>query len=258
MLPIIQKKNLQNFLPPVFFVGIALLAGSKRFIQYFPDASKNGLLCSATLGSLSVVGSGLTFSKRELEQKRRICVAAGLIISAIITPSLAEKLVGRVDLNFKGSFRFVLAEAIIFGITEATLPFVSRSVIPFSDNEYIGEDYNLSEKSMTALRFIKSNRIIRGGGYIGEEFIAACKSLRTGSTFTQVARLGHGTHCPVFSNPTDFLAFVTNPTQKEDRSNPFFFIIGEYESGENTTAESAEIARTLTELAQFTRALVYR
>jgi len=146
----------------------------KLFTQYFPGASKNGLFCSTTLGSLSVVGSGLTFSRRDLDTKRRVCVVAGLIISAILTHSLAEKLLGRVDLNFKGSFRFALAEAIIFGITEATLPFCP--VTPLIDGEY-----TLSQESIAVLSYMEQNPGIRGGAYIGKEFIAACESLGTGS-----------------------------------------------------------------------------
>lgn len=110
MIPI-PRQYIQTAVPPIIFIGVAFLAGSKRLIQYFPGASRTGLLCSSSLASTAVIGSGLKFPEEWTDRHRRISVAIGLVITFVIAPSTAKELTGRADLNFKASFCFTFIQA---------------------------------------------------------------------------------------------------------------------------------------------------
>ncbi|QVL54916.1 MAG: hypothetical protein KFB95_06240 [Simkaniaceae bacterium] len=139
MLSQIKKRSLVDVAVPGVIMGVALLAGSKHFIQYFPGSSKKGIFCSAALGSSSIFGSGWVFSKKDLEQKRRICAIAGLIIGAIVTPFFSKKLIEGAHLSFKGAIRFAIAETTIFGVSEAYLFFLKKTSIPTEPNPILAE-----------------------------------------------------------------------------------------------------------------------
>jgi len=68
---------------PLLLVSTAILAGSKRFIQYYPGSSFNGLLLQSGLGS-----GAFLLSDYFLEDKSEIHTILALGISTLIMPAL--------------------------------------------------------------------------------------------------------------------------------------------------------------------------
>lgn len=95
-------------MPPALFFVVVYFAGSKRLLQYFPEATQEGLAYSAAMGSVAVIGANLAHKKGDAEWKRAGLVIRALALSSILRPEVAKTLIGRADLNLKASFRFAL------------------------------------------------------------------------------------------------------------------------------------------------------
>ena len=114
----IQKQYLQASSVSTLFMGAAFLASSKRFVQYFPGVSKQGLVCSALLGSGALMGISWKFPKEEQLQDRCIWTTAALALNIFATPIIAQKLTGRASLGYIAAARFAAIQALIFGSVE--------------------------------------------------------------------------------------------------------------------------------------------
>ncbi len=110
----LQSHTMRTFATPALLPAAAWFAGTQRCIQYFPGATKNSLLCVAGLSSVGVVGSGMLFSDPASNQRRRICIAVGLVLSGLATHYGLKKTV-----PLETMFRFVAAETAIVVATEA-------------------------------------------------------------------------------------------------------------------------------------------
>ena len=106
---------------------MAFLAGSKRFIKYFPGTSQKGFLCSGALGSASVIASGLKNSGDDSDYNRRIYTIVGLALAAIAAPTLAKTLLGQADLNFRTSLRVTFVQGLIFGAVDFASSFMETN-----------------------------------------------------------------------------------------------------------------------------------
>jgi len=103
----------RTFGVPVLFAAVAFFAGTQRVIQYFPGATRKSLLCAAGFGGVGVIGGGMLLSDQASNQRRRICIAVGLVLSSLATYYGLKK---RVPLGT--ALRFVAAEALITVATE--------------------------------------------------------------------------------------------------------------------------------------------
>ena len=110
----LQSRSMRIFATPALFAVAAWFAGTQRCIQYFPGATKNSLLCVAGLSSAGVVGSGMLFSDPASNQRRRICIAVGLVLSSLATQYGLKK-----TIPLETMLRFAAAEAAIVVATEA-------------------------------------------------------------------------------------------------------------------------------------------
>jgi uncharacterized protein YegL len=98
---------------PVLFAVAAYFAGTQRYIQYFPGATRTSLLCAAGFAGLGVIGSGMLLSDQASNQRRRICIAVGLALSSLVTCYGLKKMI-----PLKTALRFAAAEALITVATE--------------------------------------------------------------------------------------------------------------------------------------------
>ncbi|MCB1107703.1 MAG: hypothetical protein KDK76_06385 [Chlamydiia bacterium] len=128
----IKNKNLQSLLPPALMVGAAFLAGSSRLIQFFPGASRKGLLISSTLAASVHVGAGRLFHGDQT--KRRGAYVGGLLLATLATPTIAKTLLGRADINLKGAALFGLLQGAITAGGEYFSSKPSSSTPPPSPN----------------------------------------------------------------------------------------------------------------------------
>ena len=86
----VQNNVLYNYVQPALFLSVALLAGSKRCIQYFPGASQNGLVLSAALGSGLTLASQQIVFEKESAYHSFARVTACLALGAIVAPMLPK------------------------------------------------------------------------------------------------------------------------------------------------------------------------
>jgi len=110
-----RTKNhmVRTFGVPVLFAVTAYFAGTERTIQYFPGATRKSLLCVAGLSSAGVVGSGMLLPDPASNQRRRICIAVGLVLSSLATHYGLKK-----TIPLEATLRFAAAEALIMVATE--------------------------------------------------------------------------------------------------------------------------------------------
>jgi len=109
----VQEQTIRSVVPPALFFVVVYFAGSKRLLQYFPEATQKGLAYSAAMGSVAVIGANLAHKKGDAEWKRAGLVIGALALSTILRPDVAKTLIGRADLNLKASFRFALIEGVL-------------------------------------------------------------------------------------------------------------------------------------------------
>ena len=103
-----KNHSIRTFGTPVLFAAMAYFAGTQRYIQFFPGATRNSLLCAAGLSGVGVMGSGMLLSDPTSNQSRQICILAGLVLSSLATYYGFKK-----TIPLKASLRFVAAEAVI-------------------------------------------------------------------------------------------------------------------------------------------------
>lgn len=113
------KKNATFYRPliePCAFMSLAFLGGFTRLIRYFPNTCGDGLLLSATLGSLSALGTECIreelYSGKEPELHRQIRIISTLAAIAIITPYCAKPLKEYLKLSPQAAFNFLVAESV--------------------------------------------------------------------------------------------------------------------------------------------------
>ena len=117
----VQNNTLHKYVQPTVLMAIALIAGSKRCIQFFPGASKGGLLLAAGLGSAATYFSPQittpallkTDQKSERALHSLIRVTASLALGTI-TAHFADKILkGRVSLCLHAAGRFIALETLL-------------------------------------------------------------------------------------------------------------------------------------------------
>jgi len=110
-----RTKNhmVRTFGIPVLFAAVAFFAGTQRYIQYFPGATGKSLLCAAGFGGVGVIGGGMLLSDQASNQRRRICIVVGLVLSSLATYYGLKK-----TIPLKTALRFAAAEALITVATE--------------------------------------------------------------------------------------------------------------------------------------------
>ena len=117
----VQNNTLHKYVQPTVLVAIALIAGSKRCIQFFPGASQGGLLLAAGLGvgatyaspHISTPAFLQTDQKSEHALHSLIRVTASLALGTL-TAHFADKLLkGRVSLCLHAAGRFIALETVI-------------------------------------------------------------------------------------------------------------------------------------------------
>lgn len=144
----VQNNTLHNIAQPITFMAIAYLAGSKRCIQFFPGASRGGLLLAAGIGSAATLASPhipapaflKTDQKDESARHSLIRVTASLALGTL-TAHFADKILkGRVSLCMHAAGRFIALETVI------ALAFAAYSASQVAPTPGGGDPKTLEEK----------------------------------------------------------------------------------------------------------------
>ena len=114
----VQNRRLHNYIQPIALMAVAYIAGSKRFIRYFPGASQGGLLLAAGLGvgatyaspHISTPAFLTTDQKNEYAVHSLIRVITSLALGTIAVHVADKALKGRVSLSLPAAGRFILLE----------------------------------------------------------------------------------------------------------------------------------------------------
>ena len=95
----------------MLFSAAAYLAGSKRCLQHFPNATQEGLILSGVLGGAAIAGN--RFYEEQLKEKplkRHLCLLGSLAICAALAPHVVNVLNSSAKITRVASFRFVVIE----------------------------------------------------------------------------------------------------------------------------------------------------
>lgn len=109
----IQTHSFHPMLQPALLLGAAYFAGSERFIQYFPETSRGGLLLKAVWGSTALYASETWAHKQETPLEGSLRLTAAFACGAFVASYAAKPLKGRVQLSPEGACRFTLLEGSI-------------------------------------------------------------------------------------------------------------------------------------------------
>ena len=109
----IQTHSFHPMLQPALLLGAAYFAGSERFIQYFPETSRGGLLLKAVWGSTALYASETWAHKQETPLEGSLRLTAAFACGAFVAAYAAKPLKGRVQLSPEGACRFTLLEGSI-------------------------------------------------------------------------------------------------------------------------------------------------
>ena len=113
----VQNTLLHKYVQPITVLAIAYLAGSKRFIQYFPEASRGGLCLAAGLGAIGTLASPklLRTKKDEHHVYSFTRVAACLSLGTLMAYASTKSLTGRLTLSFPAASHFIGVEVVAAG-----------------------------------------------------------------------------------------------------------------------------------------------
>ena len=107
----VKNKFIHTFAPLVLFSAAAYLAGSKRCIQHFPNATQEGLILSGVLGGIAVAGNRIYEEQlKEKPLKRHFCLLGNLAICAALAPHVVNALNSSAKITRVASFRFAAIE----------------------------------------------------------------------------------------------------------------------------------------------------
>lgn len=117
----VQNQTFHPLVPSFLFLGMAYFAGSKRFIQYFPKASREGLLLTAAWGSGAIYANKNWMREKPSFLEKSLRLTATLALSALCASCVARSLKGRVQLSIKSALKFTLLEGgVAVGLTPAS------------------------------------------------------------------------------------------------------------------------------------------
>ena len=118
----VQNRRLHNYIQPIALMAVAYIAGSKRFIRYFPGASQGGLLLAAGLGvgatyaspHISTPAFLKTNTENESSMHSFFRVMTSLALGIFGAYIVAKPLKGRVSFCVHAASRLMGLEA-VFG-----------------------------------------------------------------------------------------------------------------------------------------------
>ena len=116
----VQNSRLHNYIQPIALMAVAYVAGSKRFIRYFPGASQGGLCLAAGLGVATTLASPhiktpaflQTDTEKESAMHSFMRVASSLALGTIAAPIVTKFLKGRVSFCVHAAGRLVGLEGL--------------------------------------------------------------------------------------------------------------------------------------------------
>jgi len=149
----VQNNILHRYIQPAFLVAIAYVAGSKRFIQYFPGASQGGLCLAAGIGSgIAFISPNIKtpalFKTEKNETAIHSCIRViiSLALGTIIEHVISKGLKGRVN------FRFIIFETVYAGLFSFISSMISQKA-SFSNKKE--NENSISEEILEGLeRFL--------------------------------------------------------------------------------------------------------
>lgn len=137
----LERRDVQTRAPSLLFLGLVFFAGSKRFIEHFPnalpDATKSGLLCTSLINVVSVYLADWTHPEEVDASKRRNLTLVCFFTFTLGAPTVAKALTGRACLTLTVAYRFTITQAGIFMLTDASIASVYPTPPPKDTTEEI-------------------------------------------------------------------------------------------------------------------------
>lgn len=113
----VSNKISYNHGQTLLFFTVAVLAGSKRLIQYFPDTTPRGLFLTAVSGSGAAFSSKWFTNKSESPFEKGIRVTISFALGCLyIAPPLSTFFDSRTLVSLPGALKFTLSTSVINGI----------------------------------------------------------------------------------------------------------------------------------------------
>jgi ribosomal protein S11 len=110
----VQNNFIRTFAPLALFSAVAYLAGSKRCIKYFPNATEEGLILSGILGGVAVAGNRIYEEQLKGKPlKQHLCLLGSLAVCAALAPHVVNVLNSSAKITRVASFRFAILEAVM-------------------------------------------------------------------------------------------------------------------------------------------------
>jgi len=110
----VQNNFIHAFAPLALFSAVAYLAGSKRCLQHFPNATQEGLILSGVLGGVAVAGNRIYEEQlKDKPFKRHLFVLGSLAVCAALAPHVVNVLNSSAKITRVASFRFAVLEAVV-------------------------------------------------------------------------------------------------------------------------------------------------
>ncbi|MCB1081491.1 MAG: hypothetical protein KDK69_06685 [Chlamydiia bacterium] len=134
--PIRENLNF-NLAQTGFFLAGSLLAGTSRFIAYFPQSTPGGLLCSGVIGSAFALSTQFIASEQESPIERCTRVTLSYLLGSLLVSPQASKLLGsRVTITLTDTFRFSIIVAVINSLIHGMISQVSNESSPPRERYY--------------------------------------------------------------------------------------------------------------------------
>lgn len=158
----VQSNILHYIIQPTFFLGAAFLAGSNRLIQYFPGASKRGLVMAAGLASVTSCLYDYALYKEEHCYLRTLLGKVGAIAFATLCATHLSK--GRAEIPFGAAARLGVIECFGAATIAAVASLLNTDEIPDADE--IPEPRFLTSELKTFRAALKQAALLLGGNNV--------------------------------------------------------------------------------------------
>ena len=205
----VQNSRLHNYIQPIALMAVAYIAGSKRFIRYFPGASQGGLCLATGLGVATTLASPHiktpAFLQTDIEKESAMHsfmrVASSLALGTIAAPIVTKFLKGRVSFCVHAAGRLMGLEGLFTCVFVGLSSIQDNIPVPKTKKEHF---QTIEEKHANFLQNIDSWNALskKQRSHLAQEFYHAD---------LPVLPLGEGELDTAYFEPTpDFLMLSRN------------------------------------------------
>lgn len=149
----------QALLPPLVFMGAAFLAGTRHAIQYFPGASKEGLLLAAGLASTtSYLYDSIVYDPDHSDIGTLIGKATAIAFATVCTRLAARPLKERAHITLGAAAKFAVVEFVVAAVISSATgeSAMQKEHRQFNEKPYLWMKLSKEQRTEKALTFMKA------------------------------------------------------------------------------------------------------